>query len=141
MTDDLRRELWGASVQIAATGLIILLVLALFIYAALAHDSWISKGGLSNPFTKKWCCGDNDCGPIVFDLIDGVRRPIARLEGYEVHGYVLINQDPKKRERIDEIVPYREVSPSPDGEYWYCRVMVMKVGPERRCFFAPPNGS
>jgi hypothetical protein len=27
---------------------------------ALAHDSWINRGGYRNP-AGEWCCGDNDC--------------------------------------------------------------------------------
>jgi len=33
-----------------------------------------------------------------------------------------------------EIVPFSEVQPSPDGEYWRCK----RPDGSRRCFFAPP---
>ena len=80
---------------------------------ALAHDSWISRGGHRN-LAGEWCCGEGDCFVV---------------PGNQVHvtpaGYRLVN---------GEIVPFNEAQPSPDGEYWRCK----RPDGSRRCFFAPP---
>ena len=42
---------------------LLVLVLSLFSFAALAHDVWISRGGFRNP-AGEWCCGADDCGVV-----------------------------------------------------------------------------
>lgn len=104
--------------------------LALFVVspAALAHDSWISKGGHKNT-AGEWCCGLGDCAVIDKNSVAYTAR------GYEVHGSGTIgNGAGAIRERYDEIVPVGEAQPSPDGAYWRCK----RPDGTRRCFFAPP---
>ena len=84
---------------------------------ASAHDSWISRGGFRGPLNGEWCCGAKDCFivPSLFVKPNGV--------GFEISA-------PK------EVIPYSEVLPSPDGQYWRCQ----RSDGSRRCFFAPPMG-
>jgi len=81
---------------------------------ALAHDSWISRGGYRNP-AGEWCCGDNDCQSTDQIAVTG--------KGWVVGG--------------TEFVPFEEATPSPDGKVWICR----RPDYTRRCVFAPPPGS
>ena len=80
---------------------------------ALAHDSWISRGALRNG-AGEWCCGEGDCFVVP-------RKEVAMSPA----GYRLFN---------NEIVPFNEAQPSPDGEFWRCK----RPDGSRRCFFAPP---
>ena len=80
---------------------------------ALAHDSWISRGGLRNP-AGEWCCGEGDCFVV----------PNAQVS-VSTAGYRLFST---------ETVPFSEAQPSPDGAYWRCK----RPDGSRRCFFAPP---
>jgi hypothetical protein len=80
---------------------------------ALAHDSWISRGGLRNP-AGEWCCGEGDCFVV----------PNAQVSVSQA-GYRLFSS---------ETVPFSEAQPSPDGAYWRCK----RPDGSRRCFFAPP---
>jgi hypothetical protein len=80
---------------------------------ALAHDSWISRGGLRNP-AGEWCCGEGDCFVV----------PNAQVS-VSPAGYRLFTT---------ETVPFSEAQPSPDGAYWRCK----RPDGTRRCFFAPP---
>ncbi len=85
---------------------------------ALAHDSWISRGGHRNA-AGEWCCGEGDCF-----MIEPVRITAT--------GYLLPNViDPFGSA---EVVPFGEAQISPDGKYWRCR----RPDGSRRCFFAPP---
>jgi hypothetical protein len=79
----------------------------------LAHDSWISRGGLRNP-AGEWCCGEGDCFVV----------PNAQVSVSQA-GYRLFST---------ETVPFSEAQPSPDGAYWRCK----RPDGSRRCFFAPP---
>ena len=79
---------------------------------ALAHDSWISRGGLKNA-AGEWCCGEGDCF-----MVEPVR--------VTVNGYLIM--------ATGELVPEREAQPSPDGKFWRCK----RPDGMRRCFFAPP---
>jgi len=81
--------------------------------SALAHDSWISRGGHRNA-AGEWCCGEGDCF-----VVPGQQISFTPV-GYKING--------------DEVVPYSEAQPSPDGAYWRCR----RADGTRRCFFAPP---
>ena len=79
---------------------------------ALAHDEWISRGGLRNA-AGEWCCGSGDCF-----MVEPVRTT--------ANGYLIL--------AINELVPEREAMPSPDGKFWRCQ----RPDGTRRCFFAPP---
>jgi hypothetical protein len=93
-----------------------------------AHESWISKEGV------------HDCGIVM-------PAPIATPAGWAIHGDVIIDLN-GRRLRVDEVVPYHEASPSPDGYFWRCHTLqgtfydvdnhVTYVDGERRCF-APPQ--
>ncbi len=106
-----------------------------------AHESWISAEGGTNPVTGKWCCGARDCGIVM-------PAPIATAAGWAIHGEEIIDFD-GRRVRIDEVVPYEEASPSPDGYFWRCHSLegtfydvqnhATYVDGKRRCFFAPPQ--
>lgn len=80
---------------------------------ALAHDSWISRGGLRNT-AGEWCCGEGDCFVVPDDQVHVTSG-----------GYILFNK---------EVVPHSEVLPSQDKSYWRCK----RPDGVRRCFFAPP---
>jgi hypothetical protein len=80
---------------------------------ALAHDSWISRGGLRNT-AGEWCCGDGDCPALNY-------TPRVTASGYQL-------QD-------GEVVPFSEAQPSPDGSFVRCH----RPDGSRRCFFAPPS--
>jgi hypothetical protein len=99
--------LFGVAVLVLATG-------------ALAHDrrgnpNWIANGHFVSPIDGSHCCGINDC---------------VELSSHEVQettaGYYL--------NKLNEVVPFREVQVSRDGQYWRCK----KPDGSRRCFFAPP---
>jgi len=95
--------------------LILLALLASFLAElALAHDSWISRGGHRNA-AGEWCCGEGDCF-----VVPGEKVSIT-AEGYRLFGA--------------ETVPFSEAQPSPDGAYWRCK----RMDGSRRCFFAPPQ--
>ena len=78
-----------------------------------AHDLWISREGHRNA-AGEWCCGEGDC----FVVPSG---DVSIVPG----GYLLFGQ---------ELVPFAEAMPSPDGAHWRC----MRPDGSRRCFFAPP---
>jgi len=81
--------------------------------AALAHDSWISRGGLRNA-AGEWCCGDGDCPALNY-------TPRVTTSGYQLQN--------------GEVVPFSEAQPSPDGSFVRCH----RPDGSRRCFFAPPT--
>jgi hypothetical protein len=83
--------------------------------AALAHDSWINRGGYRSA-AGELCCGEGDCF-----TVNGVTSSTV--------GYLL--------NETGELVPYSEALPSPDGAYWRCK----RTDGSRRCFFAPPPNS
>lgn len=91
-----------------------LLVLILLVSPALAHDSWISRGGHRNA-AGEWCCGDGDCF-----VVEGVKHVSLPAVGYRLPS--------------GEFVPQSEAQPSPDGSFWRCK----RPDGTRRCFFAPP---
>ena len=106
---------------------------------SLAHDSWISQDELRNPVTQEWCCGRGDCGIVM-------PAPRATSAGWAIQGDEIIDIS-GRRIRVDEVVPYNEVLPSPDGYFWRCHTVESKnydvhghvdwVDGNRRCFFAP----
>lgn len=115
-----------------AAGIVAVAAFALFCIwsvTARADDTWISRGQLRNP-AGEWCCGTGDCG-----LMD--KGAVKATEaGYEIRGFVTI-LGTNARIRVDEVVPYAEAMPSPDGAFWRC----MRPDHSRRCFFAPPPGA
>ena len=78
-----------------------------------AHDSWISRGALRNG-AGEWCCGEGDCFVVPSDEVS------MGATGYNIYG--------------NEMVPFSEAQPSPDGAFWRCK----RPDGSRRCFFAPP---
>jgi hypothetical protein len=99
--------LLGAAVVVMASG-------------ALAHDrwgnpNWIANGHFVSPIDGSHCCGINDCIELSNDEVQ------------ETHGGYYLK-------RLNEVVPFREVQVSRDGQYWRCK----KPDGSRRCFFAPP---
>ncbi len=101
---------------------IIWTIAAAFLLAtpALAHDSWISRGGYKNA-SGEWCCGDYDC--------HAVKPESSTPAGWMVKG---------------ELVPFDEVildknkhavSP-PDGGVVVCR----RPDGTRRCVFGLKPG-
>jgi hypothetical protein len=106
-----------------------------------AHESWISQKGATNPVTGNWCCGMRDCGIVM-------PAPVATAAGWAIHGDEIIDHD-GRRVRVDEVVPYDEATPSPDGYFWRCHTLegtfydvenhVTYADGSRRCFFAPPQ--
>ncbi len=63
-----------------------------------------------------WCCGAGDCFTVPGEKVS--------MNGI---GYILKEYD-------NELVPFSETQPSPDGAYWRCK----RADGSRRCFFAPP---
>jgi hypothetical protein len=80
---------------------------------ALAHDNWISRGGLRN-IAGEWCCGEGDCPALNY-------TPRVTASGYQLQN--------------GEVVPFSEAQPSPDGSFVRCH----RPDGSRRCFFAPPS--
>jgi hypothetical protein len=80
---------------------------------ALAHDTWINRGGYRNP-AGEWCCGVGDCFVVPSEEV--------KLLG---DGYLIFGA---------EKIPFPEAQPSPDGAFWRCK----RPDGTRRCFFAPP---
>ena len=83
---------------------------------AYGHDTgeWIQKGGYKNALGEL-CCGERDC----FELAEA---DIKVTNG----GYLI--------KSINEVVPFHEATPSPNGKFWRCY-----WGGKRKCFFAPPG--
>jgi len=112
--------------------------LTLISSAAFAHDLWISRGAFKNP-AGEWCCGAEDCGVISPNAVK------ATGAGYSVIGTVTYGEavtgnahdGPTYTDSVDEVVPYTQALPSPDGAYWRCK----RPDGSPRCFFAPPPGS
>ncbi len=80
---------------------------------ASAHDHWINKGGYRSPMDNSPCCGEGDCFQV---------EPVR----VTAQGYLIL--------ALNELVPFNEAQPSPDGAYWRCK----RPDGSRRCFFAPP---
>ena len=117
---------------------LLVLVLSVFSFAAFAHDAWISRGAYRNP-AGEWCCGAEDCGVVSPSAVK------AGTGGYSLRGPVTYGEGvtgnaadgPTHEESVNEIVPYSQSLPSPDGAYWRCK----RPDGTPRCFFAPPPGS
>jgi hypothetical protein len=114
------------------------LVLTICCSAAIAHDIWINRGSYKNP-AGEWCCGAEDCGVVNPNAVH------ASPAGYALHGVVTYGESitgnatdgPTVHQQINEIIPYSQALPSPDGAYWRCK----RPDGSPRCFFAPPPGS
>jgi hypothetical protein len=117
---------------------VLALVLSLFSSAARAHDVWISRGTYKN-HAGEWCCGALDCGVVAPSAVK------AGSGGYSLRGEVTYGigvtgneaDGPTRQEIVNEVVPYSQSLPSPDGAYWRCK----RPDGSPRCFFAPPPGS
>ena len=96
-----------------------------FVRPAAGHDSWISRGGLKSP-SGEFCCGEGD------RFVVPSAQVHAMADGYHLDGYtqVIDGHDGP----VNEVVPYSEAQPSPDGAYWRCK----RPDGTRRCFFSPP---
>lgn len=81
------------------------------------HANWIERGGYQNAAGHA-CCGRNDCVEIPRDYVT------RRDDGY----FVMVDQ-------VNELVPWKEVQPSPDGTFWRCKY----PDGSRRCFFGPKD--
>jgi hypothetical protein len=105
-----------------------------FTTVAFAHDIWISHGAYRNP-AGEWCCGASDCGVVAANAV----KPV--VGGYSLRGDVTYGaaatgnsaDGPTWHEEINEVVPYNQSLPSPDGSYWRCK----RPDGSSRCFFAP----
>jgi hypothetical protein len=100
------RQIFGA--------LLALVTILSFTIPVLGDDSWINRGGFRGPQNGEWCCGANDCFVVP-----------SSAEKVGQYGFELSS--------TREVVPYKEVLPSADGQYWRCR----RPNGTRRCFFAP----
>ncbi len=117
---------------------LLVLSLSLTSSVAFAHDSWINKGSFKNP-AGEWCCGAEDCGVVSPSAVH------ASAAGYSLRGAVTYGvgvtgnaaDGPTHQEPVNELVPYSQSLPSPDGAYWRCK----RPDGTPRCFFAPPPGS
>lgn len=101
---------------------ILAIAFSLFSLPVVAHGpaDWIQRGYYTNS-AGDLCCGERDC----FELED-VDVKFGYLK--TVPGFFI--------GPIGMFVPLSEAQPSPDGKYWLCQ-----WGGERKCFFAPPQGS
>jgi len=117
---------------------LLVLVLSLTSYAALAHDVWISRGTYKNP-AGEWCCGADDCGVVSPEAVKAISGGYS-LRGDVTYGVGVTGNTadgPTRQENINETVPYSMSLPSPDGAYWRCK----RPDGSPRCFFAPKPGS
>jgi hypothetical protein len=89
-----------------------LATLLALVHPSRAHDSWISRQRILNPVTHAWCCGTEECGIVM-------PAPFATGAGRAIHDEEIIDLD-GRRVRVDEVVPYGEVMPSP----WSAPLMV-----------------
>lgn len=117
---------------------LLVLVLSLLGSAALAHDVWISRGSYRNP-AGEWCCGAEDCGVVPPGAVKAGTGGYS-LRGSGTYGEAVTGNaadGPTHQEPVNEVVPYSQSLPSPDGAYWRCK----RPDGTPRCFFAPPPGS
>ena len=90
---------------------LLVLVLSLFSVAALAHDTWISRGTYKNP-AGEWCCGADDCGVVSRDAVK------AGTGGYSLRGDVTYGvgvtgneaDGPTRQENVNEVDPLQPVA-------------------------------
>lgn len=107
---------------------------ALLSGAAWAHDVWISRGHYRNP-AGEWCCGAEDCGVVASNAVTAIKGGYS-LRGDVTYGEAVTGNaadGPTRHEQVNEVVPYTQSLPSPDGAYWRCK----RPDGTPRCFFAP----
>ena len=117
---------------------LLVLVLSQYSVTALAHDVWISRGSFKNP-AGEWCCGAEDCGVVSPNAVKAGSGGYS-LRGNGTYGVGVTGNEadgPTRQENVNELVPYSQSLPSPDGAYWRCK----RPDGSPRCFFAPPPGS
>jgi len=105
----------GCVVFAGLAGLVILFIWTTVTWGHGPAD-WINQGQHKNGLGEL-CCGERDC----FELADGDVRITPA-------GYFVVS--------INEVVPFHQATPSPDGRYWRCQ-----WGGARKCFFAPPGST
>jgi hypothetical protein len=109
---------------------------SLFVTSAFAHELWISRNNYKNP-AGEWCCGAEDCGVVSADAVKAVKGGYS-LRGPVTYGTGVTGNEadgPTRSEQLNEVVPYSQALPSPDGAYWRCK----RPDGSARCFFAPQN--
>jgi hypothetical protein len=110
------------AIRTVILGAAIMLFAALFALTvarpARAHGeaAWIMQGETS------WCCGEKDCAVV----------PATRVRVVP-GGYFLLD--------TGETIPEEVAKPSPDGEFWRCRVNADEPNSLTRCFFRGLPGS
>jgi hypothetical protein len=109
---------------------VFILAMLLLCVPAYAHGpaQWIQDGRYRNA-VGDLCCGEHDCKELPDESVK------ATSQGYQVHLLIPKTQWAVAR-WINEVVPYSEAQPSPDGKFWRC-----EWGGTRKCFFAPPPNS
>ena len=101
---------------------------------ALAHDSWISRGQYTNK-AGDFCCGEKDCFVVEHvEEVPGGCHIWGEQPGLADKADMATGFFPPIMRPFDEVIPYSEAQPSPDGQFWRCALQNGK----RRCFFAPP---
>lgn len=102
-------------------GVLFALLLAVLPVEVLSHDlaNWINQGGYKNA-AGQYCCGENDCKELAHSDVQ-----------ITPSGYLILS--------LNEVVPFSEAQPSPDGYYWRCAWGMPR--PVRKCFFAPPGST
>lgn len=93
----------------------------LFATTALAHESWISKGGYKNA-AGEWCCGDYDC-----------KAYTGKQVKTEANGWIVEGEFVPFEENVQ--VDKKDVVP-PDGHLTICR----RPNGTRRCVFGLKPG-
>lgn len=93
----------------------VFLLLLAFASPAAAHD-WYSTE--TDPVTFSRCCGNQDCAPLKIEpgMIEAVE------EGYRLR--LSVEQakaiNPNRTQRVDTIVEWDRIQPSPDGNWHVC---------------------
>jgi len=111
-------------------------MMLLFVSSLCAHELWISRNNYKNP-AGEWCCGAEDCGIVSPDAVKAIKGGYS-LRGPVTYGMGVTGNEadgPTHSEQLNEVVPYSQALPSPDGAYWRCK----RPDGSPRCFFAPQN--
>lgn len=83
----------------------------------LIHNQW-ADGGRVPPWIKSMCCGEADAHQL------GPEDYTSEEDGYHIKG-------------LDHIVPFKDVIPSQDGQWWAFWNENLGPGATIYCFFAP----
>jgi len=111
-------------------------VMPLSVAPVFAHELWISRNNYKNP-AGEWCCGAEDCGFVSSDAVKAIKGGYS-LRGPVTYGMGVTGNEadgPTHSEQLNEVVPYSQALPSPDGAYWRCK----RPDGSPRCFFAPQS--